>query len=94
MVSLWMDDAAARLKDSLYTVVGFGVLGVQQAQLRRRDIQRGLAKLADEVDEVLDPVLDDLVARLPDDLRPVAGHARTAAVAARRVLLGQSPPTA
>jgi hypothetical protein len=85
-----MDDAATRLRDSLYTAVGFGVLGFQQLQLRRRDLQRDLAKLAAEVDEKVDPVLDDLVARLPEDIRPVAVQARAAAVSVRRTLLGQS----
>lgn len=84
-----MDDAGASLKDSLYTAVGFGVLGLQQAQVRRRDLQRQLARLAVEVDEIVDPVLDDLVARLPEDLRPSAAQARAAALRARRYLLGQ-----
>jgi len=84
-----MDDAATRLRDSLYTAVGFGVLGFQQAQLRRRDLQRELARLAVEVDEKVDPVLDDLVARLPDDLRPLADQARAAVLSARKSLLGK-----
>ncbi len=80
---------ATGLRDSLYTAVGFAVLGVQQAQLRRRELQKELARLAVEVDQKVDPVLDDLVARLPEDLRPLAGQARAAAVSARRSLLGQ-----
>jgi len=84
-----MDDAASQLRDSLYTAVGFAVLGFQQAQLRRRDLQRDLARLAVEVDEKVDPLLDDVVARLPEDLRPLAAQARAAAVTARRSLLGQ-----
>jgi hypothetical protein len=84
------DDVNARLRDSLYTAVGFGVLGFQQAQLRRRELQKELARLAVEVDGKVDPVLDDLVNRLPDDLRPLAAQARAAALSARRVLLGQT----
>lgn len=84
-----MDDAATRLRDSLYTAVGFGVLGFQQLQLRRRDLQRELAKLAVEVDEKVDPVLDDLVAKLPDDVRPAAVQARAAVLSARKSLLGR-----
>jgi hypothetical protein len=84
-----MDDEAATLRDSLYTAVGFGVLGFQQAQLRRRELQRELSRLAAEVDEKVEPVLDDLVARLPEDLRPLAAGARSAAVKARRSLLGE-----
>ncbi len=84
-----MDDAAATLRDSLYTAVGFAVLGLQQAQLRRRDLQRDLARLAVEVDAKVEPLLDDVVARLPEDLRPLAAQARAAALTARRSLLGQ-----
>ena len=69
------DDVAARLKDTLYTAVGFGVLGLQQVQVRRREVQKELAKL----DEKVDPVLDDLEARLPEDLRPLVAPARSAA---------------
>ncbi len=83
-----MDDEPTTLRDSLYTAVGFGVLGLQQAQLRRRELQRELARLAAEADEKLEPVLDDLVARLPEDLRPLAAGARSAALNARRSLLG------
>ena len=85
-----MDDAATGLRDSLYTAVGFAVLGIQQAQLRRRELQRELTRLAVEVDGKVEPMLDDLVARLPEDLRPLAAQARAAAVSARRSLLGES----
>jgi hypothetical protein len=85
-----MDDADAGLRDALYTAVGFGILGIQQAQLRRRELQKELARLAVEVDGKVEPVLDDLVAKLPEDLQPLAKQARSAALGARRVLLGQS----
>ncbi len=84
-----MDDTDA-LRDALYTAVGFGVLGFQQAQLRRRELQKDLARLAADLDGKVDPVLDDLVAKLPDDLQPLATRARAAAVSARRSLLGDS----
>lgn len=87
-----MDDKADGLRESLYTAVGFGVLGVQQAQLRRRDLQRELARLAVEVDEKVDPVLDDLEARLPEDLRALVAQARAAARSAQRSLLGKTGP--
>ena len=83
-----MDDADP-LRDALYTAVGFGVLGFQQAQLRRRELQKDLARLTAEWDGKIDPVLDDLVAKLPEDIRPFATQARAAAVSARRSLLGQ-----
>jgi len=50
-----MDDAATGLRESLYTAVGFAVLGIQQAQLRRRELQRELARLAVEVDGKVEP---------------------------------------
>ena len=84
-----MDDAADRLRDSLYTAVGFGVLGIQQAQVRRRQLQKDLARLAVEVDEKVEPVLDDLEARLSEDLRPLLVSARSAARTARESLLGR-----
>lgn len=86
-----MDDVGDRLRDSLYTAVGFGVLGFQQAQVRRRQLQKELARLAVEVDEKVDPVLDDLEARLADDLRPLLVSARSAARNARDSLLGPPP---
>jgi hypothetical protein len=84
-----MDDAAARLRDTLYTAVGFGVLGIQQAQVRRRQLQRDLARLAEEIDEKVDPVLDDVEAKLPEDLRPLLVQARAAARTAQQTLLGR-----
>ncbi len=84
-----MEDADA-VKDALYTAVGFGVLGFQQLQLRRRELQKDLARLAADLDGKIDPVLDDLVAKLPEDLQPLAAQARSAAVSARRTLLGQT----
>ena len=93
-----MDDAATRLRESLYTAVGFGVLGVQQAQVRRRQLQKDLSRLAVEVDERLDPVLDDLEARLSEEVRPLMAQARSVVRDARRSLLGdsgrQGPPSA
>jgi len=86
-----IDEAAAWLRDSLYTVVGLGILGVQQAQVRRRDLQRDLARLADEVDERVDPVLDGIEARLSEDVRPLLVHARSAARSLRQSLVGPPP---
>ncbi len=86
-----MSDLADSFRETLFTVVGFGVLGVQQAQVRRRDLQRELAKLAVEVDEMLDPLLDDVEARLPEDLRLVVAQGRSAARSLRRSLLGAAP---
>ncbi len=34
------EDLGKRLEDAVYVSVGFGVLAVQQAQVRRRELQR------------------------------------------------------
>jgi hypothetical protein len=82
-------DMAGWLRDALYTTVGLGVLGIQQAQVRRRELQRELGRLAAEVEERVDPVLDDVEARLSDDLRPLVSQARSAARDLQRSLLGR-----
>ena len=86
------DEVVARLRESLYTAVGFAVLGVQQSQVRRRELRKNLARLAVEVDDRLDPVLDGVEARLPDDLRPLLAQARSAARDVQRSVLGPSGP--
>lgn len=78
-----------KLKETLYTVVGFGVLGVQQVQVRRRDIQKNLARLASEVDERVEPVLDELQTRVPE-ARPLVDGARSAARSLERALVALS----
>jgi len=83
-----MDDMAGRLRESLYTAVGFGVLGVQQAAVQGRALRRELSKLAVEVDERVDPLLDDVEAKVPDELRPLMVQVRTAARSLQRTLLG------
>lgn len=85
-----MDDWE-QLRESLYTAVGLGVLGFQQAQVRRRQLQKELARLAAELDERVDPVLDDLEARLSDEVRPLVASARSAVRSAQRSILGPPP---
>jgi hypothetical protein len=84
-------DGSTRLRESLYTAVGFGILGFQQAQVRRRQLQRELSRLAAEVDELVDPVLDDLQANVSDEVRPLVAQARSAARTVQRTLLGPPP---
>lgn len=86
------DDAAAGLRDALYTAVGLGVLGFQRAQVGRRDLRRWLAERAAAVDDRLDPLLDEAEARLSDEARPLLAQARAAARDAQRTLLGPPPP--
>jgi hypothetical protein len=65
---------------------------VQQAQVRRRQVQRGLSRLAAELDERVDPVLDDLEAGLSDEARRLVGQARSAVRSVQRSLLGPPRP--
>ena len=88
-----MEDAAVLLRESLYTVVGFGVLGFQQAQVRRRQLQRELSRLAADLDERVDPVLDSFEAGLSEDVRPLVAGARSALRTAQQTLLGPSRPS-
>ena len=43
---------AARARDAVYTAVGLGVLGLQRAQVRRRDLARHSPSLDEPVDKV------------------------------------------
>ena len=92
VVGAWRtEDAAGALRGSLFTAGGLALLGVQQAQVRRRQLQRELSRLAAEVDERVDPVLDDLEAGLSDEARRLVGQARSAVRSAQRSLLGPRP---
>ncbi len=75
------------VKDAFYTAVGFGVLGVQQLQVQRRDLRKQLRRVAGQVEERVDPVLDDLEARLPTASRVVVEQARVVAKSMRHALL-------
>jgi hypothetical protein len=79
------------LRESLYTAVGLAVLGFQQAQVRRRQLQKELSRLAADLDERVDPVLDEFEARLSEDVRPLVAQARSAVRTAQRSLLGPPP---
>jgi len=86
-----MDDATTRVRESLYTAVGLGILGFQQAQVRRRQLQKELARLVADLDERVEPVLDDIEAGLSDEVRPLVASARSALRSAQRSLLGPPP---
>lgn len=42
-----LHDAAGLARDALYVSVGFGLLGYNKAQVRRRELERTLAGLGD-----------------------------------------------
>lgn len=74
-----MATISERVEDAAYVTVGFAVLAFQQAQVRRRELERQLAELGDIVDEHG----DDVEGRLPEAIG-------TLLAAARAVLSGGS----
>lgn len=56
-----VDTVAATARDAAYVAIGFGVLGFQQAQVRRRELERRWAPLGRS--------LRDLAAIMPCPLR-------------------------
>jgi hypothetical protein len=83
-----VDPLPQSVKDAFYTAVGFGVLGVQRLQVQRREMRKQLRQVAGEVDQRVDPVLDDIQARLPGAPRVVVEQARVVAKSVRQSLLG------
>lgn len=43
------DDLAQKVEDALYVSVGFGVLAVQRAQVKRRELERAMARLRQDL---------------------------------------------
>jgi len=82
-----VDSVPPAVKDAFYTALGFGVLGFQQLQVQRRDLRKQLRRVAGQVEDRVDPVLDDLEARLPDAPRVVVKQARVAAKSVQRAIL-------
>ena len=82
-----------RARESGYTAIGFGVLAYQRLQVRRRELTKeaggkeGVARFVHRVEEAVDPVLDGLERRLPDQARTAFHQARTAGKTIERVLL-------
>lgn len=87
------DDLTAQARDAAYTAVGFGVLAFQRLQVRRRELvkqvggREGVARFVHKVEEAVDPVLDDVERRLPEQARTAVHRARTAGKTLERVLL-------
>jgi paraquat-inducible protein B len=95
-----MADVTKTLKDAAYVVVGFGVLSFQKAQVRRRELQeqldaqrQQLVKLATDIEQRFQPVvdeiegrLDELETRLPEQARGLVHQARTLAKDAQQQL--------
>lgn len=90
-------DVPKTITDAAYIAIGFGVITFQRAQVRRRELEQQfeaqtkelktqLAKVADEVEERVEPLvgavetsLDQFEERLPEQARDAFKSARTAA---------------
>jgi hypothetical protein len=81
---------ARTAEDAAYVTIGFGVLAVQKAQVRRREVQKQLedqrgqlteqiAKFAKDLEERIEPVVDGLESRLPENAKVAIQEARKAA---------------
>lgn len=87
------DDLLSRARDASYTAIGFGVLAYQRLQVRRRELTKevggkeGVVRFVHRVEEAVDPVLDGVERRLPDQARTAFHQARTATRTIERVLL-------
>ncbi|MCB0956437.1 MAG: hypothetical protein R2694_12785 [Ilumatobacteraceae bacterium] len=63
------DKIAAALRDAAYVAIGFGVLAVQQAQVRRRDLVKALnERLENQKGDQVKRQIEDLVRSLEDRL--------------------------
>lgn len=75
------DKVLAALRDAAYVTIGFGVLAVQQAQVRRRET---VAALSTRVDAAV----EQFEARLPEQAGALVGQAHELAKAARKQVRG------
>ncbi len=84
------------VKDAALVAIGFGVLGFNKAQVRRREllaqletqtaeVRNQLAKVADDVEERFEPLVDAVDSRLDQLEEQLPGQAREAFKAARTV---------
>lgn len=58
------------LRDAAYVAVGFAVIGVQRAQVRRRELARQLPELEERLPPALREVLETLRTSLSGAARP------------------------
>ena len=83
----WVTEA---MKEAAYVTVGFGVLGFQRAQVRRHELTKQLkpqlGELVTNVDQVLQPVRQELEQRLDQVEDHLTGQALEAVRTARAVV--------
>ena len=94
-----MQQIARTAEDAAYVTIGFGVLAVQKAQVRRREIQKQLqdqrgqfrtqlTQFAKDLEERIEPVVDGIESRLPETAKAAVQQAREAARAQFPQLFG------
>lgn len=66
MRSISVDDIPRMVEDTVYTAVGLGVLGFQQAQVQRQQLKRSLSSSYGEAREALDDRVKLVEERLSD----------------------------
>jgi DNA topoisomerase IB len=83
-------DVTKTLRDAAYVTIGLGVLGFQRAQVRRVELQKQVLEqvevtraqveqLTKTLQDRLDPVLDQVEERLPDQAGELVKQARATA---------------
>jgi hypothetical protein len=85
-------DPGKTLKDAAYITVGVGVTAFQQAQVRRREVQKKLTEQAKETTALLGTRAQDGRAKLESELQRLAQDVREKAGAARVDLTGRVEP--
>jgi hypothetical protein len=79
---------ARALETPAFVAVGFGVLGFQRAQVRRRELERQMARLATTVSHKLGEVSGEVAEDMAQDLPREASEAAKEVVALGRLVLG------
>jgi hypothetical protein len=85
-------DAGKTLKDAAYITVGVGVTAFQQAQVRRREVQKKLAEQAKETKALVATRTQDGRVKLESKLHRIANDVRGKADAARDDVAGRVEP--
>jgi hypothetical protein len=69
MADMSIGKVARALEGPAYVAVGFGVLGFQRAQVRRRELQRRMSRLAGAVSQRMGEASEEVGERLPQEAR-------------------------
>jgi hypothetical protein len=89
-----IEDAINLARDAFYVGLGLGVIVVQKAQVQRRELRQNLTAGLDErvrlvearlaaLEGQVDAAIDQVEARLPDQVQDVSKQVRAAAKTAR-----------